>query len=159
MQKFTSASAERAAQGAFERVRQRSMGVADEILAEEGGAMDDASFALAVGSPVAGLLAQASAHQFFFIEHGGARHWPQWQLGLSGLPAILTVLGAKGAQGFSIANFFLCPTDVLYFSVEDPRRAGVRKNDSPLTLLRRVGLPAVGLVIQHAERFGEHGAT
>ena len=80
-------------------------------------------------------------------------------LNMAVLPAILTVLGAKGAQGFSIANFFLCPTDVLYFSVEDPRRAGVRKNDSPLTLLRRVGLPAVGLVIQHAERFGEHGAT
>ena len=106
MKKFNSASAERAAQNAFERVRRRSLGVADEILAEEGGAMDDASFARAVGHPAAGLLAQAAAHQFFLIEHGGSRHWPQWQLGLSSLAEILTVLSAKGAQGFSIANFF-----------------------------------------------------
>jgi hypothetical protein len=159
MHKFTSASAERAARNAFERVRRRSIGVADEILAEEGGAMDDASFALAVGCAVAELLARASAHQFFFIEHRGSRHWPHWQLGLPGLAEILTVLTAKGAHGFTIANFFLCQTDVLYFSVEDPRRANVRKSDSPLTLLRRVGPPAVKLAVQHAERFGEHGAT
>lgn len=159
MQKFTSASAERAAPNAFERARRRSVGVVDEILAEEGGALDDASFARAAGCPVAELLAQASAHQFFFIEHGGCRHWPRWQLGLPDLAEILTVLTAKGAPGFSIANFFLGQTDVLYFSADDPRQADVRKNDSPLTLLRRVGRPAVALVIQHAHRFGEHGAT
>jgi hypothetical protein len=106
MQKFTPPPAQRSAH-AFERLRRRSVCVADEILAEEGGAENDASFALVARCSVAELSAKASAHQFFFIEHGGSRHWPQWQRGLSGLTEILTVLTAKGAQGF-LSQTFSC---------------------------------------------------
>jgi hypothetical protein len=46
------------------------------------------------------------AHKLFYIEHGGSRHWLQWQFGLPGLAEILIVLTAKAAQGFSVADFF-----------------------------------------------------
>ena len=143
---------------AFQRVRKRSRGVTEEVLAEEGGSLDDTSFAAEAGCTPSDLLDRSAVHQAFFVEHDGRRYWPRWQLGLPGLHEILATLAKKGAHGFSIACFFLQKTDVLYFSSADPNRERVRKSDSPLKLLRRVREAGVQLVVQHADRFGEHGA-
>lgn len=145
-------------QTAYERVRRRSAGIEEELLAEEGGALEDLAFAAVASCTVAELLERAAANQFFFIEYGKRRYWPRWQLGLFGLTEILPILAARGATGFSVADFFLSKTDALYFSSVAPARDDVRKDDSPLKLLQRTGAAGLKLVIQHAGRFGEQGA-
>ena len=144
----------------FAHVTARSRGIEDETLAEEGGAADDAEFATALGCSVPELLARAEAHEVFCIWHNNRRHWPRWQLHegkpLPGLRDALIVLAEKQANDFSVALFFLCPTDALYFSNDED--LDVRENDSPLSLLRRCRSCGVPLVVQHAQRFGEHGA-
>ncbi len=144
----------------FAQVVARSRGIEDETLAEEGGAADDAEFANTLGCSVAELLSRAETHEVFSIWHGNRRHWPRWQFHagkpLPGLRDTLILLAEKQADDFSVASFFLCPTYALYFS--NDQDLDVRENDSPLSLLRRCGSRGVPLVVQHVQRFGEHGA-
>ena len=142
---------------AFEAVRLRSAGIEEEMLSKEGGSADDAEFASAAGCNLPDLLRRVDAHGYFYVDYEGRRYWPRWQLGLPGLHEVLSILAKKGAVGFSIVTFFLTPTDVLWMDSE--AGGGVRKKESPYSLLRRRGDASLPLVVRHADRWGEHGAT
>jgi hypothetical protein len=133
---------------AFERVRIRSIGVDEDILAEEGGAVSDAAFAKLIG-----VNSRQTVHNYreagrLFAIPRGERNllYPVWQVHkdklLPGLSETLKVLRAKNTPPYGIALFFLTPAEAL---------AG----KSPLDLLRRNEVPEVVL---HAHRYGVIGS-
>ena len=150
------------AKAAFERFRVRSRAVENQILGELGGSADDVEFAAAIHCPLSELTALAEAGTYLSLQYKGKRYWPRWQLlkgsTLPGLAPILKSLGHRHENGFSTVLFFITPTDTLHLSNED-RELEVRTDDSPLSLLRRAGIRALPLVLQHCERWGAHGAT
>lgn len=146
----------------FTIVKAASFRVEEESLAEEGGCATDNEFAAMLACSVDGLLAMANAGDFFNVQHRNRRHWPRWQLidgrPLAGLREVLLLLRARTTSDFAVMEFFLTPTDSLFFSSDDPDADGVKIDDSPLALLRRRGASAVPLVLQHALRFGDIGS-
>ena len=146
---------------AFERVRERSAGVENEVLAEQDGSADDGEFARAVGCSVEELLKLADANAYLFVEYGGRRYWPRWQsyqgAPLPGIAAVLEALSRRRLTGFSAVLFFLTRTDALHLANVDPD-LDVLVDDCPLALLRRSGVQALPLVLEHAQRWPTHGA-
>lgn len=150
------------AKAAFERVRVRSRDVENEILGEQGGSADDVEFAATIGRALTELPALAKVGTYLSVQYNGKRYWPRWQLlkgsTIPGLASILEALGHRHEEGLSTVLFFLTPTDVLHLTNVDTGLE-VRADDSPLSLLRRAGMRALPLVLQHCERRGIHGAT
>ncbi|HVT30237.1 MAG TPA: metallophosphoesterase [Lacipirellulaceae bacterium] len=146
----------------FTILKAASFRVEEESLDEEGGCADDAEFAATLSCSVGDLLVREKAGELFYILHRNERHWPRWQLingrPIAGLREVLKTLRSRHTSDSSIADFFLTPTDSLFYSCDEPDSDDVRMNDSPLTLLRRRGSTAVPRVLQHALRFGDIGA-
>ncbi|HVT30276.1 MAG TPA: metallophosphoesterase [Lacipirellulaceae bacterium] len=146
----------------FTILKAASFGVEEESLAEEGGCATDNEFAATLRCSVGDLLVREKAGELFYILHRNERHWPRWQLingqPIAGLREILKTLRSRHTSDSSIADFFLTPTESLFYSSDEPDADGVRMNDSPLALLRRRGSTAVPRVLQHALRFGDIGA-
>lgn len=132
----------------FEIVRLRSLGVADEILNEEGGSVSGVEFEERLG-----IRSRKAIHNYreagkIFALPRGSRNiaYPVWQIHsnelLPGLDLVLKKLHLRSTTPFSIANFFLTPADAF----EDER---------PLDLLRKGQLDEVLL---HVDRYDDIGA-
>lgn len=133
---------------AFNRVRLRSVGVEEEILAEEGGALSDADFAKRLR-----LKSRQTVHNYrdsdkIFAITRGARNYvyPALQIHegalLPGLTEVLRTLRAAKHSPMGILLFFLTPAEAL-----DDKR--------PLDLLRR---GEIDEAVLHAERYGVIGS-
>jgi len=124
-----------AAQAAFEKVRLRSVGIEDEILAEEGGALSVEQFTKALGG--VSILDYRRDQRVFGVPRGDKRVYPAWQIYkkklVPGLSGVLKVLGDTDPLG--IATYFLTPAEAL-----DDKR--------PLDLLRA---GKIDKVVAHAK--------
>lgn len=134
--------------GAFEQVRLQSLGVEQEMLAEEGGMLSDAEFARQLG-----LKSRQTVHNYrdagkIFALPKGARNfsYPAWQIHrgalLPGLGEVLAALRPKRLSPLAQVNFFLTEAEAL----DDQR---------PLDRLRA---GAVAEVVAHAQRYGVVGS-
>ncbi len=131
-------------EAAFQRVRLRSIGAEERLMAEEGGMLSDAEFADTLGvrsrSTVQNYREQ---NRIFSVPQGVRNHrYPAWQIHrkalLPGLPEVLAVLVREHSlDPFNVALFFLTKADAL----EDER---------PLDLLRR---GEIDEVVAHAHRY------
>jgi len=130
------------ANGAFERVRLRSIGVEEELRQLEGGGLSDAEFAkrLGVGSRETVRKYREKGWLFAWEKDSRNLRYPAWQVHegrlLPGLAEVLAILHHQKRGSFSIANYFLSESEEL----------GGRR---PLDLLREGRL---GDVKAHAER-------
>lgn len=133
---------------AFERVRLRSIGVEDEILAAEGGALSDAEFAKRLN-----VRSRQTVHNYrdagkIFAIASGTRNfvYPAIQIHkgalLPGLAEVLRILHASQTAPMGILLFFLTPAEAL----EDER---------PLDLLRR---GEIDDAVRHAKRYDVIGS-
>jgi hypothetical protein len=133
---------------AFELVRLRSLGLEQDILAEEGGAISDAEFAHRLH-----LKSRQTVHNYreagkLFALPKGARNfvYPAWQIHrgalLRGLEAVLKELQKKRMSPSGTALFFLTPAEAL-------------EGKRPLDLLRQGETEDVLL---HAQRYGVIGS-
>jgi hypothetical protein len=133
---------------AFERVRLRSIGVEDEILAEEGGSLSDAEFAKRLN-----VRSRQTVHNYreagkIFAVASGTRNfvYPALQIHkgalLPGLTEILRILHASQTSPMGILIFFLTPAEAL----EDER---------PVDLLRR---GEIDEALRHAKRYDVIGS-
>jgi hypothetical protein len=136
------------AAAALEQLHVRSLGVEQEMLGEEGGAVSDAELARMLG-----LKARQSVHNYrdsgkiFGVPKGTRNYlYPAWQVHkgqvLRGLGDVLAVLQSKRTTPLGVVNFFLTEAEAL---------DGVR----PLDLLRK---GETAEVVAHAERYGSIGS-
>lgn len=124
---------------AFRRVKARSAGARERLLAEEGGTLTPTKFASVLSVPVGELANFCRDRRMFFVLWKGQRRYPAWQLHrsrlLPGLDCVLDALvGRHRYVPLSVVLFFLTPADAL-----EGRR--------PLDLLRR---SQVDDVVKHA---------
>ena len=128
---------------AFQRVKMRSEGVEERLLAEEGGALTDSEFAEKLGVASRSTIKNYREQNKIFAVPRGTRnlYYPAWQIYkkelLPDLEETLHVLAEHELHPFSYVLFFLTPTEAL----EDER---------PLDLLRRNHAPTV---IAHAQHY------
>lgn len=128
---------EAAEERAFQRVRERSIGVGEAIAAEEGGCALGAEIAAALGISERDLERLLAAHEVFRLPEG----YPRWQLRdgrvLPGLREVLRALAEQGREGYAVALFWTTSAEAL-----DGKR--------PLDLLRAGKLDGV---LRHVERW------
>ena len=133
---------------AFERVRLRSIGVGNDTLAEEGGALSDAEFAKRLN-----VRSRQTIHNYreagkIFAVSSGARNfvYPALQIHkgalLPGLAEVSRILNDSQTAPMGILLFFLTPAEAL----EDER---------PLDLLRKGEIEGV---LRHAKRYDVIGS-
>jgi hypothetical protein len=133
---------------AFERVRLRSIGVGDDILSQEGGAVSDAALTKLLNvSSRQTIHNYREAGKLFAVARGERNNvYPAWQVYdhrlLPGLSDVLKILREKKVSPLGKVLFFLTPAEAL---------AGER----PLDLLRR---SEVDEVVLHAHRYGVIGS-
>lgn len=148
---------------AFAEARRQSRGAERDFFREQGRLLATGTFAQRLGCSVRELENRHARNEFLALERERQIAWPGWQIHrtapLPGLAEVIIKLTERGFAPTSIASFFVCPSDCLYQSSAHPRRDGVRRSDSPLSLLRRRGMAALDLVLMHAERYREQGAT
>lgn len=142
----------------FKEVKADSVGVEEEIIAAYGGSADDAEFATAIGCTVGELDPIPARNEYLCLVHEGRRYWPRWQLRVPEFRQILAEFAEREVSAWSIATWCTTPTDALSLSNTD-HQLDVRENDSPLSVMLREGTAALPLVLQHAKRFGNQGAT
>jgi hypothetical protein len=131
---------------AFQRVRMRSQGAEEKLLAEEGGVLSDAEFAEKLGVRSRSTIQNYREQNKIFAVPRGARNlcYPAWQICkkdlLPGLAETLGALAGARPDPLGIALFFLTPAEAL----DDER---------PLDLLRRNEVDAVvGQARHHGRR-------
>jgi len=133
---------------AYNLLQIRSLGVEEEILAEEGGAISDAAFAKRLGlKSRQSVLNYRDAGKIFALPKGRRNFvYPSWQIHrrhlLPGLEVVLKILFEKKTPPASILDFFLTEAEAL-----DGKR--------PLDLLRAGEIEEVTL---HAQRYGDIGS-
>jgi hypothetical protein len=134
---------------AFERVRLRSIGAAEELRDAEGGGLSDAEFAarLGLGSRETIRQYREKGRIFAWLRDTRSYRYPAWQIHhkglLPGLSEVLLILTKeKELPPLSVLSYFLTPSDGL----DDAR---------PLDLLREGKIPDV---VADAQRYGDIGA-
>jgi hypothetical protein len=127
---------------AFQRVRMRSQGAEEKLLAEEGGVLSDAEFAEKLGVRSRSTIQNYREQNKIFAVPRGARNlcYPAWQIFkkdlLPGLGETLGIFAPAKLDPFSTMLFFLTPAEAL----DDER---------PLDLLRRGEVEAVMAQARH----------
>lgn len=130
---------------AFQRVKMRSEGVEEKLLAEEGGALSDAEFAEKLGVASRSTIKNYREQNKIFAVPRGARNlcYPAWQIHkkklLSGLEETLRSLARRKLHPFGTVLFFLTEAEVL-------------GDERPLDLLRRNEVAPVIAFAQHYAR-------
>jgi hypothetical protein len=135
-------------EGAYNLLKIRSLGVDDEVLAQEGGALSDAEFAKRLRQKSRQTVHNYRETGKIFAVPRGSRNflYPAWQIYrgalLKGLDSVLHVLNEKRTPPHSIVDFFLTEAEAL-------------EGKRPLDLLRAGG---VDEVVAHAHRYGDIGS-
>ena len=130
---------------AFQRVRMRSQGAEEKLLAEEGGVLSDAEFAEKLGVRSRSTIQNYREQNKIFAVPRGTRNlgYPAWQIFkkdvLPGLGETLGALAGGGPDPFSVLLFFLTPAEAL-------------GDERPLDLLRRGDVEAVVALAQYHGR-------